>query len=377
MSVNHLIAPFRDKQTILALSNEIKKLASKLEKKLVIMEVCGGHTHSIMKYGLLDLMPKSLEFVHGPGCPVCVMPRARLDEAYELATIKNSIILSLGDMMKVPGSYGSLIQAREKGLDARFLYSPMQALEIAKENPHKKVIYIAIGFETTTPMSASVLWNAKKEKIHNLFFHINHLLVPPSVSAILNDPACQINALLAPSHVSVISGAQIYAPLVDRFKIPIIVSGFEPVDILESVLMLLKQALKKEAKLEIQYKRAVSYEGNVKAQELVNACMEVRENFEWRGLGNIKHSALKLKETFASYDAEKVFKEHLSHKTSKENKACKCGEILKGIVKPLDCALFAKTCTPQNPIGSCMVSSEGACAAYYRYKRVWALKTAF
>ncbi|GAA9233983.1 hydrogenase formation protein HypD [Helicobacter pylori] len=370
MSVNHLIAPFRDKQTILALSNGIKKLAFKLEKKLVIMEVCGGHTHSIMKYGLLDLMPKNLEFVHGPGCPVCVMPRARLDEAYELAAIKDSIILSLGDMMKVPGSYGSLIQAREKGLDARFLYSPMQALEIAKENPTKKVIYIAIGFETTTPMTASVLLNAKKEKLHNLFFHINHLLVPPSVSAILNDPACRINALLAPSHVSVISGAQIYAPLINRFKLPIVVSGFEPVDILESVLMLIKQALKKEAKLEIQYKRAVSYEGNVKAQELVNACMEVRENFEWRGLGNIKHSALKLKETFASYDAEKVFKEHLSHKTSKENKACKCGEILKGTAKPLDCALFAKTCTPQNPIGSCMVSSEGACAAYYRYKRV-------
>ncbi len=370
MSVNYLIAPFRDKQTILALSNGIKKLAFKLEKKLVIMEVCGGHTHSIMKYGLLDLMPKNLEFVHGPGCPVCVMPRARLDEAYELAAIKDSIILSLGDMMKVPGSYGSLIQAREKGLDARFLYSPMQALETAKENPHKKVIYIAIGFETTTPMSASVLLNAKKEKIRNLFFHINHLLVPPSVSAILKDPACQINALLAPSHVSVISGAKIYAPLIERFKIPIVVSGFEPVDILESVLMLIKQALNKEAKLEIQYKRAVSYEGNVKAQELVNACMEVRENFEWRGLGNIKHSALKLKETFASYDAEKVFKEHLSHKTSKENKACKCGEILKGIAKPLDCALFAKTCTPQNPIGSCMVSSEGACAAYYRYKRV-------
>lgn len=370
MSVNHLIAPFRDKQTLLALSNAIKKLAFKLEKKLVIMEVCGGHTHSIMKYGLLDLMPNNLEFVHGPGCPVCVMPRARLDEAYELAAIKDSIILSLGDMMKVPGSYGSLIQAREKGLDARFLYSPMQALETAKENPHKKVIYIAIGFETTTPMSASVLLNAKKEKIRNLFFHINHLLVPPSVSAILNDPACRINALLAPSHVSVISGAQIYAPLTERFKLPIVVSGFEPVDILESVLMLIKQALKKEAKLEIQYKRAVSYEGNVKAQELVNACMEVRENFEWRGLGNIKRSALKLKETFASYDAEKVFKEHLSHKTSKENKACKCGEILKGIAKPLDCALFAKTCTPQNPIGSCMVSSEGACAAYYRYKRV-------
>lgn len=370
MSVNHLIAPFRDKQTILALSNEIKKLASKLEKKLVIMEVCGGHTHSIMKYGLLDLMPKNLEFVHGPGCPVCVMPRARLDEAYELAAIKDSIILSLGDMMKVPGSYGSLIQAREKGLDARFLYSPMQALEIAKENPHKKVIYIAIGFETTTPMTASVLLNAKKEKINNLFFHINHILVPPSVSAILKDPACRINALLAPSHVSVISGASIYSPLVDRFKLPIIVSGFEPVDILESVLMLIKQALKKEAKLEIQYKRAVSFEGNVKAQELVNACMEVRENFEWRGLGNIKRSALKLKETFASYDAEKVFKEHLSHKTSKENKACKCGEILKGIAKPIDCPLFAKTCTPQNPIGSCMVSSEGACAAYYRYKRV-------
>lgn len=377
MSVNHLIAPFRDKQTILALSNEIKKLAFKLEKKLVIMEVCGGHTHSIMKYGLLDLMPKNLEFVHGPGCPVCVMPRARLDEAYELATIKDSIILSLGDMMKVPGSYGSLIQAREKGLDARFLYSPMQALETAKENPHKKVIYIAIGFETTTPMSASVLLNAKKEKIHNLFFHINHLLVPPSVSSILKDPACQINALLAPSHVSVISGASIYAPLIERFKLPIVVSGFEPVDILESVLMLIKQALKKEAKLEIQYKRAVSYKGNVKAQELVNACMEVRENFEWRGLGNIKHSALKLKETFASYDAEKVFQEHLSHKTSKENKACKCGEILKGTAKPPDCSLFAKTCTPQNPIGSCMVSSEGACAAYYRYKRVWALEIAF
>ncbi|WP_104761686.1 hydrogenase formation protein HypD [Helicobacter cetorum] len=369
MSVSHFITPFRDKQTILALVSEIKKLALKLPKKLVIMEVCGGHTHTLMKYGLTDLMPKNLEFVHGPGCPVCVMPKARIDEAYELACVKDSILLTLGDMMRVPGSYKSLLKAREEGLDTRFLYSPMQALEIARENPNKKVIYFAIGFETTTPMSASVLLNAKKEKLNNLFFHINHVLVPPSVSAILEDRECKINALLAPSHVSVISGSKIYQPLVERFKLPIVVSGFEPVDVLESVLMLVKQALNKEAKLEIQYKRVVSFEGNLKAQSLVNECMETREEFEWRGLGKIKHSALKLKEEYAFYDAEIIFSQYLSHKTPKENKACKCGEILKGIAKPLDCALFAKVCTPQNPIGSCMVSSEGACSAYYRYKR--------
>ncbi|PAF42116.1 hydrogenase formation protein HypD [Helicobacter sp. 11S02596-1] len=367
MSDTLLIDSFRDKNAILALSKQIAKSATKLSKKLCIMEVCGGHTHTLMKYGLTHLLPENVSFVHGPGCPVCVMPKNRIDQAYEIACQKDTILLTLGDMLKVPGSKGSLQNARSEGKDVRFIYSPMQALEIAQANPDKKIVYFAIGFETTTPMTASLLERTKNAGIKNLFFHINHVLVPPPLEAILSSKDCQINALIAPSHVSVITGAKIYAPILEKHQIPIVVSGFEPVDMMESILCLIHQAIAQTPKLEIQYSRIVNMEGNQKAQAMVQKTMSLREHFEWRGLGDIPYSALKLQEEYEAFDAEIIFDPILSKTPIQDNKACRCGDILKGIAKPYDCKVFGKSCTPTSPMGSCMVSSEGACAAYYKY----------
>lgn len=362
-----LIENFRDKDVIAGFAKKIAILAQSLKQKLVIMEVCGGHTHTIMRYGLTQLMPENIEFIHGPGCPVCVMPKNRINQAYEIAMQKDTILLSLGDMIKIPGSYGSLADARARGASVQFLYSPLQALEIAKNNPQKKVVFFAIGFETTTPMTAALVEKALQENITNLFFHINHVLVPPPLCAILDSKNSRINALIAPSHVSVISGAKIYKDIVEKYSIPAVVSGFEPVDMMESVYRLVKQKVEGRSELEIQYKRVVSMSGNLKAQALVEKYFTKRKSFEWRGLGNIADSALKLKEQYAYIDAEVVFDEILSKDSVADNRACRCGDILRGVAKPFDCKVFAKACTPSNPLGSCMVSSEGACAAYYKY----------
>ena len=362
-----LIENFRDKDVIAGFAKKIAILAQSLKQKLVIMEVCGGHTHTLMRYGLTQLMPENIEFIHGPGCPVCVMPKNRINQAYEIAMQKDTILLSLGDMIKIPGSFGSLADARARGASVQFLYSPLQALEIAKNNPQKKVVFFAIGFETTTPMTAALVEKALQENIANLFFHINHVLVPPPLCAILDSKNSRINALIAPSHVSVISGAKIYKDIVEKYSIPAVVSGFEPVDMMESVYNLLQQKVENQARLEIQYKRVVSMSGNLKAQALVEKYFTKRKSFEWRGLGNIADSALKLKEQYAHIDAEVVFDEILSKDSVADNKACRCGDILRGVAKPFDCKVFAKACTPSNPLGSCMVSSEGACAAYYKY----------
>ncbi|WP_110558408.1 hydrogenase formation protein HypD [Helicobacter cinaedi] len=362
-----LIENFRDKDVIAGFAKKIAILAQSLKEKLVIMEVCGGHTHTIMRYGLTQLMPENIEFIHGPGCPVCVMPKNRINQAYEIAMQKDTILLSLGDMIKIPGSYGSLADARARGASVQFLYSPLQALEIAKNNPQKKVVFFAIGFETTTPMTAALVEKALQENITNLFFHINHVLVPPPLCAILDSKNSRINALIAPSHVSVISGAKIYKDIVEKYSIPAVVSGFEPVDMMESVYRLVKQKVEGRSELEIQYKRVVSMSGNLKAQALVEKYFTKRKSFEWRGLGNIADSALKLKEQYAYIDAEVVFDEILSKDSVADNRACRCGDILRGVAKPFDCKVFAKACTPSNPLGSCMVSSEGACAAYYKY----------
>ena len=363
----YLIENFRDKDVIAGFAKKIAILAQSLKEKLVIMEVCGGHTHTIMRYGLTQLMPENIEFIHGPGCPVCVMPKNRINQAYEIAMQKDTILLSLGDMIKIPGSYGSLADARARGASVQFLYSPLQALEIAKNNPQKKVVFFAIGFETTTPMTAALVEKALQENITNLFFHINHVLVPPPLCAILDSKNSRINALIAPSHVSVISGAKIYKDIVEKYSIPAVVSGFEPVDMMESVYRLVKQKVEGRSELEIQYKRVVSMSGNLKAQALVEKYFTKRKSFEWRGLGNIADSALKLKEQYAYIDAEVVFDEILSKDSVADNRACRCGDILRGVAKPFDCKVFAKACTPSNPLGSCMVSSEGACAAYYKY----------
>ncbi|MBZ7939765.1 hydrogenase formation protein HypD [Campylobacter sp. W0014] len=360
----NLIDEFRDKQSILALKKLIKK---EIKNPINIMEICGGHTHSIMKYALPSILPKEINFIHGPGCPVCVMPRNRIDIAIKLASMKDNIFCTLGDLLRVPGSDFSLIDLRAKGADVRALYSPLEILEIAKENPNKNIIFFAIGFETTTPMSALLLEKVIELNLKNVFFHINHITVPAPIEAIMDDENVQINAFLGPSHVSVITGFEIYKPIATKFKTPIAVSGFEPVDIMESVLNIVKQINKGTFEVYNQYKRAVSEKGNIKAQNLVTKYFEPCD-FEFRGLGIIKNGGLRLREEFSDFDANKRFDCAVSSKN--ESKACICGKILRGLAKPYDCKVFGKVCTPRSPIGSCMVSGEGACAAYYKYSKV-------
>lgn len=360
----NFIDEFRDKKTILALK---KLIEEKVRDKINIMEICGGHTHSIMKYALPSILPKEINFIHGPGCPVCVMPRTRIDTAIKLASMQNVIFCTLGDLLRVPGSEISLLDLRAKGADVRALYSPLDVLQIALQNPQKKVIFFAIGFETTTPMSALLLQKIIEQKIENVFFHINHIVVPAPIEAIMSDENVKIDAFLGPSHVSVITGYHIYEPLAKKFNTPIAVSGFEPVDIMESVLNIVLQMNDKSAKVYNQYKRAVSFEGNVKAQNLIKTYFEPCD-FEFRGLGLIKKGGLKLKDEFVKYDASKQF--DCEVKSKNESKACICGQILRGLAKPYDCKVFGKACTPKSPIGSCMVSGEGACAAYYKYSKV-------
>lgn len=362
------IDSFRDKDVILALSRRISCEAKKLPYKLRVMEVCGGHTHTLMRYGLGQLLPKNVEFVHGPGCPVCIMPKNRIDQALDIASQKDVILLTLGDMLKVPGSKGSLQDARAEGKDIRFVYSPLQALDIAKQNPRKLIIYFAIGFETTAPMTAALLQRVEDNGIRNLLFHINHVLVPPPLEEILSKDDCQINALIAPSHVSVITGAKIYQPILEKYQVPIVVSGFEPADMMESILRLIFQVNLAMPRLEIQYSRLVNMEGNLKAQALTDKFFIKKKAFEWRGLGNIPYSALRLKDKYSYLDAEIFFDENLSKTPILDNKNCRCGDILRGVAKPYDCVVFGKSCKPTNPLGSCMVSSEGACAAYYKYR---------
>ncbi|HIP97757.1 MAG TPA: hydrogenase formation protein HypD [Aquifex aeolicus] len=349
----------------------VKKLLKAIEKThagkpVKIMEVCGGHTHAIMRYGLNKLLGElGIEFLHGPGCPVCVMPKERIDQAIAIARQPGVILTTYGDMMRVPGSESSLIKERSLGRDIRMVYSPLESLEIAKRNPEKLVVFFAIGFETTTPMTAGLLELAIKEGIKNLLVHVNHVLVIPAMEAVIKES--EIKAFIGPGHVSAIIGGKAYKPFVEKYKVPVVISGFEPVDILEGVLLILNQLKEGRAEVEIQYSRAVTWEGNIRAQELMAKYFEPREKFRWRGLGDIPFSSLKLKGEYSQFDAEIYFKYILPHKSSEDHKLCICGEILKGKAKPTDCKIFGTACTPKNPLGSCMVSSEGACAAYYKY----------
>lgn len=358
-----LINSFRDKDKILALSQIIKQRS---KKPLNIMEICGGHTHSIMKFGLPQLVGENINFIHGPGCPVCIMPRSRIDEAIAIASIDGVIFCTLADMLRVPGSKGSLAMLRADGADIRALYSPLDTITIAKENPDKKVVFFAIGFETTTPMSAVVVKQAVELNLQNLFIHINHVTVPAPVRAIMSDKDVKIDAFLGPSHVSVITGSKIYEELANEFKTPIAVSGFEPLDLMDSILNLVNQHENGAHKVYNEYARVVSKDGNLKAKELIDRYFQPCD-FEWRGLGVIKDSGLRLRDEFSYLDAKKYFNVEVGE--SKESKACICGEILRGKAKPYDCKVFGKVCNPQNPIGSCMVSGEGACAAYYKYSK--------
>lgn len=371
---NDLFDGFRDPQKIKFLANEIKKSAKNLSRTINIMEVCGGHTHTIMKYGLNQLMPKNISFIHGPGCPVCIMPKERIDHAYILALEPAVILVTLGDMIKVPGSKGTLQDARTLGADVRFVYSPTEIIKIANENPQKKVIFFAIGFETTTPMTAALIESVIKNDIKNVLFHINHVTVPEVMRELIdsrdehvNSYDNQIDAFLGPSHVSVIAGAKIYEEFPKKYKKPVVVSGFEPVDVMSGVYMIIKQFEENRCELEVEYSRCVTNEGNLKAQKLIDKYLEKRELFKWRGIGNIPNSAYKIRDEFSHLDTEKIYKEKLPNIEIDDHKLCICGDILRGIAKPYDCTVFKIACKPSKPLGSCMVSSEGACAAYYKY----------
>jgi hydrogenase expression/formation protein HypD len=303
----------------------------------------------------------------GPGCPVCVMPKERIDIAYTLSEQPNVILVCLGDMIKVPGSKGSLQDARARGCDVRFVYSPLDCLKIAQDNPDKTVIFFAIGFETTTPMTSALIDHVVEKKIKNILFHINHVTVPQVMRTIVEDVQSKVDAFIAPAHVSVITGSNIYAPFAKEFHRPIVVSGFEPVDVMESIYMIIKQFVTQRSDLEIQYKRSVTPKGNITAQALNDKYLQYAQSFKWRGLGEVPHSSLELKEEYAYLDAAKIYASVISSKSIDDHKLCICGDILKGIAKPNECKVFGSACTPNAPLGSCMVSSEGACAAYYRY----------
>ncbi|MCT7522382.1 hydrogenase formation protein HypD [Aliarcobacter cryaerophilus] len=366
LQLKDLYDGFRDAKTIKAFKQIIDEDLKDYDGTINIMEVCGGHTHTIMKYGIPQLINKKINFIHGPGCPVCVMPKDRIDSAYELSLQKDLILVTLGDMIKVPGSRGSLQKARSEGADVRFVYSPMDCLKIAEENKDKIVVFFAIGFETTTPMTCALMEQVIKQDIKNVLFHINHITVPEVMRVLVEDKNCKIDAFLGPSHVSVISGSKIYEEFPLSYNKPVVVSGFEPVDVIQSISMIVKQFKEKRANLEIEYKRVVSYEGNLKAQELINKYFK-KVPFKFRGIGEVENSGYELKDEFDKYNAKIVYKDILPTHEVKENKACKCPEILKGVAKPTDCKIFGTVCTPTNPIGSCMVSSEGACSAYYKY----------
>ncbi|MFW0743084.1 hydrogenase formation protein HypD [Aliarcobacter butzleri] len=366
LQLKDLYDGFRDSKVIKAYKKLIDEDLKDYDKTINIMEVCGGHTHTIMKYGIPQLLNKKINFIHGPGCPVCVMPKDRIDSAYELSLQKDVILVTLGDMIKVPGSKGSLQKARSEGADVRFVYSPMDCLKIASENKDKIVVFFAIGFETTTPMTCALMEQVIKQDIKNILFSINHITVPEVMQVLVQDENCKIDAFLGPSHVSVISGSKIYEEFPRDYNKPVVVSGFEPVDVMQSISMIVKQFKEKRANLEIEYKRLVSYEGNLKAQELINKYFK-KVPFKFRGIGEVENSGYELKDEFDKYNAKIVYKDILPTHEVKENKACKCPEILKGVAKPTDCKIFGTVCTPTNPIGSCMVSSEGACSAYYKY----------
>ncbi|MDK2063599.1 hydrogenase formation protein HypD [Aliarcobacter butzleri] len=366
LQLKDLYDGFRDSKVIKAYKKLIDEDLKDYDKTINIMEVCGGHTHTIMKYGIPQLLNKKINFIHGPGCPVCVMPKDRIDSAYELSLQKDVILVTLGDMIKVPGSKGSLQKARSEGADVRFVYSPMDCLKIADENKDKTVVFFAIGFETTTPMTCALMEQVIKQDIKNILFHINHITVPEVMQVLVQDVNCKIDAFLGPSHVSVISGSKIYDEFPKDYNKPVVVSGFEPVDVMQSISMIVKQFKEKRADLEIEYKRLVSYDGNLKAQELINKYFK-KVPFKFRGIGEVENSGYELKDEFDKYNAKIVYKDILPTHEVKENKACKCPEILKGVAKPTDCKIFGTVCTPTNPIGSCMVSSEGACSAYYKY----------
>jgi hydrogenase expression/formation protein HypD len=333
-----------------------------------VMEVCGGHTHSIYKYGIDDLLPENVELVHGPGCPVCVIPMGRVDDAIAMAHEPGVIFACFGDMMRVPGSNETLLDAKAAGADVRMVYSPLDALRIAKQEPGREVVFFAIGFETTAPSTALTLKRARAERVPNFSCFCNHVTIVPPLRALLDSPDLRLDGFLGPGHVSTVVGARPFEFVPAAYGTPVVISGFEPVDVLQSVLMVLRQLAEGRCEVENQYRRVVPYEGNLRALEAMAEVFALRPHFEWRGLGFISHSGLRLSDDYGDLDAERRFS--VPGVRVADPKACQCGEVLKGVIKPWECKVFGTACTPERPIGTCMVSSEGACAAYYNFGRL-------
>jgi hydrogenase expression/formation protein HypD len=357
---------FRDRTLAKDVAAEIARLVQP-GRRYHFMEVCGGHTHTIYKHGVEDYLPAAITLVHGPGCPVCVIPMGRLDDAIHIAKQPGVILTTFGDMMRVPGGAGSFLDANAEGADIRMVYSPVDALKIARRNPDRRVVFMAIGFETTAPSTALTLLQAEREQIGNFSVFCNHVTIVPAIKAILDSPDLRLDGFLGPGHVSTAIGCKPYQFIADTYGRPVVVAGFEPLDILQSILMLLRQLAEGRCEVENQYTRVVDWEGNANSLRAIRKTMELRPYFEWRGLGFISQSALKLREEYARFDAERIFE--IPGIRVADPKACQCGEVLKGVLKPWQCKVFGTACTPETPIGTCMVSSEGACAAYYNFGR--------
>ena len=364
---------FRDPEFARQLVKRINAEAKYFERPLAFMEICGGHTHTIYRHGLEHLLPENVQFIHGPGCPVCVIPMGRVDDALWLANQPDVILTTFGDMMRVPGSKESLLQARARGRDVRFVYSPLDALKIAKENPDKQVIFFAIGFETTAPSTAVTLVAAKKQQVKNFSVFSNHVKIEPPLRAIVGADETRVDGFIGPGHVATVVGSDAFQFLPKEYNKPVVVTGFEPLDILQSVAMLIDQYLsgaveRGEARVENQYSRVVRPEGNLAALRLLDRVFSTRDTFEWRGLGWMPYSGMGISEEFAAWDAERLYQ--VPGVRVPDPPACECGSVLTGRIKPWECKVFGTACSPEKPIGTCMVSPEGACAAFYNFGRI-------
>ncbi len=363
------ISEFRDPDRVKLL---LDKIRSTVTRPWSVMEVCGGQTHSLVKNGIIQMLPEQITMVHGPGCPVCVTPQHLIDQAVDLSLNKGVILCSFGDMIRVPGTSMSLLQAKARGGDVRILYSPLDAVKIAAENPEKEVVFFAVGFETTAPANGLAVIHAQKLGIKNFSILTSHVLVPPAIKAVMDDPETRVDAFLAAGHVMTVMGYEEYFSLVEDYKVPIVITGFEPVDLLQGILSVVSQLEKGIYSLDNQYTRMVLPQGNPAAKEVMNEVFEIAPQ-QWRGIGEIPDSGFRLKEDFQDFDASKRF--ILQSTASADIGECIAGQVLKGIKKPMECPMFGKVCTPENPLGAPMVSSEGACAAYYHFAHVFPEKT--
>ncbi len=366
--------PAKAKKLLAAIDDAVARTGATPEKPLHIMEICGGHTHAIFRYGLDKLTSNSIEFIHGPGCPVCVLPMSRVDDCLDIAERPEVIFTTFGDAMRVPGTRGSLMQAKARGADIRMVYSPLDALELARRNPDREVVFFGLGFETTMPSTALTVQQAAKEDQDNFSIFCNHILVPPPIKALLDDPDMKLDGFVGPGHVSMVIGTSPYDFIAEDYGKPIVVAGFEPLDLLQSVLMVVEQIADGRAEVENQYARVVPNNGNPAAQAAIDDVYTPRDAFDWRGLGEIDRSGVKIREKYVAYDAEEKF--HVGYGAGKTSgremqleclEGCRCGDVVKGMIKPWDCPKFGLDCTPDNPLGALMVSSEGACAAYHLY----------